>query len=57
VLLSAVLLGLLPEQIVLGNSWGTWTPAFLPVAMVIALVIPLARVLILPWSVGRDLHR
>ncbi|WP_430454857.1 hypothetical protein [Rhodopirellula europaea] len=57
VLFSAVLLGVLPEQIVLGNSWGTWTPAFLPVAMVIALVLPLSRVLILPWAVGRDLHR
>lgn len=57
VLFSAVLLGVLPEQIVLGNSWGTWTPAFLPIAMVIALVLPLSRVLILPWAVGRDLHR
>ncbi|EMB19229.1 hypothetical protein [Rhodopirellula europaea] len=57
VLLSAVLMGVLPEQIVLGNSWGTWTPAFLPIAMVIALVLPLSRVLILPWAVGRDLHR
>ncbi|WDQ18173.1 hypothetical protein [Rhodopirellula sp. P2] len=57
VLLSAVLMGVLPQQIVLSESWGTWTPTFLPVAMVIALVMPLARVLILPWAVGRDLHR
>lgn len=57
VLLSAVLMMVLPERINLGEPWNNWTPMFLPVVMVIALVIPLARVLILPWAVGRDLHR
>lgn len=57
VLLSAGLMGLLPERISLGEPWGIWTPAFLPIAMVVALMLPLSRVLILPWAVGRDLHR
>ncbi|EGF28535.1 hypothetical protein [Rhodopirellula baltica] len=57
VLLSAVLMMVLPERINLGEPWNDWTPMFSLVVMVIALVIPLARVLILPWAVGRDLHR
>lgn len=57
VLFAAGLAWLIPGQIHVSQTMGTWKPETVHVWMAVVLSLPLARLLILPWAIGRDLHR
>jgi len=54
---STVLIGLLPDQVQISPTLGVWTPHTVHVGMAVVLALPLSRLLILPWALGRDIHR
>ncbi|MCC9643934.1 hypothetical protein LOC71_16735 [Rhodopirellula sp. JC740] len=54
---SLVLLFLLPAEIHFSETWPRWRLDAWIIWAATMLMLPLARLLILPWAVGRDIHR